>query len=90
MGAGFYVEPLDLGKSFALPGFSTVFTAEIVAILMAFRWISENKPCQSVVYTDSLSALDAITNFQPFSNRADIIQEIKLLHLGMQQQAISI
>ena len=50
-------------RSFSLPGHATVFTAELVAIHKALCFIDVSDCLNSVIFTDSLSSLWALNDF---------------------------
>ena len=58
----FYVPSIHLSKSFRLSDFSSVCDAELLAILKALEFLQSKPPFQSVILSDSLSALQAIQN----------------------------
>ncbi|GBM24263.1 hypothetical protein AVEN_22590-1 [Araneus ventricosus] len=54
--------------SFQIHSSSSIFTAEITAILHALSEISSGPPDNFIIYSDSLSALESITSLNRFSH----------------------
>jgi ribonuclease HI len=76
VGAAFHIPGLNICKKFTLPKVS-IFTAEMLAILMALQHINDMPVCpySIVVLTDSLSSLMALQSDSD-SSREDMIREI--------------
>ncbi len=53
----------------------SVFTAELIAILLALQWIEEIQPTKAVICTDSLSALNSLSSGKSLA-RQDMINEV--------------
>ena len=53
-------------RSFSLPGHATVFTAELVAIHKALCFIDVSDCLNNVIFTDSLSSLLALNDFNTY------------------------
>jgi len=73
-GAAFVVPELKISKGYKLPVHVSVFTCELIAILMSLFWIQDFQPLQVTIFTDSLSALQAFLHFDTRSRR--LIHEI--------------
>ena len=71
-GCAFYVPFLRYEKKFRLTNNSSVFQAELIAILKAFEFLVEKPPRQCTIFSDSLSALQALNDDCP----CPIVQEI--------------
>ena len=70
-----YAAVSERGKlQFSLPKRSSVFTAELSAILSALEIIKEHQPQKFVIFSDSRSAVEAIQNYSP---KNSLVQEIK-------------
>ena len=72
---------------FKLDGNLTVYTSELLAILMALRWAKKNKLVKFVILTDSLSSVQSI-NSGKSRTRQDILDQIlrdicKILDIGL-------
>jgi ribonuclease HI len=68
---GVYIQEINEGKGARLPNHCTVYTAEISAILAALEWIKEERTQYTdsrkfVIYSDSLSSLQAINSSNVF------------------------
>ena len=77
VGAAFVVPQLsNLTRKYQLPHVS-IFTAELVAILMALNFFNDlcQLPMAVLVFSDSLSALQTITHNSQ-SSREDVVKEI--------------
>ena len=70
-------EPITQEK-YKLNPYLSVFTAELVAIIMALNWIDREKVQQAVILSDSLSSLQAIQKLSTHS-RPDLIHMITRL-----------
>ncbi len=53
----------------------SVFTAELIAILLALQWIEVIQPTKAVICTDSLSALNSLSSGKSLA-RQDMINEV--------------
>ncbi len=53
----------------------TVFTVELLAILMVLQWVEQNKIVKVVICSDSLSSLMSLQSLSSY-NRPDIVYEI--------------
>ena len=74
-GFGVYVEQLDIKFSVRISDESSVFTAELMAILWALRWVEETKAREAVICSDSAAALEALRGGESQA-RSDIVNEI--------------
>lgn len=64
-GAAFFIEHLHTHKTFSLPPITSIFSAELFAILFSLRFIINSSlalPSPILVVSDSLSAIVAITS----------------------------
>jgi ribonuclease HI len=67
----------------------SVFTTEMVAILMAMQWVEEIQPISVVVCSDSYSALNSLKSGSSAS-RQDILYEILLNIYRINQMGVSV
>ena len=67
----------------------SVFTAELVAIHIALKWIKTNEAHKCVILSDSLSALQAIENIS-LTSRPDLIHNIILQINKLRQEGYQI
>jgi hypothetical protein len=51
---------LKISKGFKLQPYISIFMCELTAIFLALNWIQDFKPLNTVIFVDSLSALQAI------------------------------
>ena len=56
----FYVPTLRYSKVLRLPDNTKIFTAEMVAILEALKFVLSKPPMSAVIYSDSLSVVQAL------------------------------
>ena len=61
-GCGFYVPFLKVAKSIRLSDCTSVFIAEMVAILESLRFLLTKPPFSCVIFTDSLSAIQSLSS----------------------------
>ena len=86
VGCAFVIPEFNAKYKFKLDGNLTVYTSELLAILMALRWAKKNKLEKFVILTDSLSSVQSI-NSEKSRTRQDILDQIireigKILDLG--------
>jgi ribonuclease HI len=74
VGCGIYIPQFKYVKGYRLPAGISIFSAELIALLMATEWIQDVKPLDTCILSDSMSALQAISVFNP-SNK--IVWEIQ-------------
>ena len=74
-----YIPYFDVKISRKIPDLCSVYTAELIALLLALDWIRDVKPSNSVIFTDSLSALTALQNPVEHINNNAIIKEIVVI-----------
>ena len=65
----------------------SIFTSELIAIILALQWVEEVQPIRSVICTDSLSAIESLASGISTA-RQDLIYEIlqslfRIRHLGI-------
>lgn len=84
-GAAFFIPSLQVEEAFRLSNFTSIFSAELLAILKALEFLYNVELTQINIFYDSLAALKAICNYVPHEVRAiDSIRNIakSLLHSG--------
>jgi kelch-like protein 2/3 len=59
-GCAFVIPELKVSKGFKLQSHMSIFMCELTAIFLALNWIQDFKPLNTVIFVDSLSALQAI------------------------------
>ncbi|XP_028312185.1 uncharacterized protein LOC114469134 isoform X1 [Gouania willdenowi] len=74
-GLGVYIMNYETGKSMRVFDYVSVFTTALLAIRWALDWIERNKPEMSYIYSDSMAALQAISD-HPSGARIDSVVEI--------------
>lgn len=75
VGVSFSIPKLKIEVTKRINNNLAVYTAELVAIWLALKWVEDNKPIKAVIASDSSSALISIKNVVSES-RQDIIYEI--------------
>ena len=86
MGCAFYVPCLKYGKEFRITNGSSVFNAELVAILKAVEFVLDKPPSQCVILSDTLSALQAIQE----PSDSPIVQKIMYLNFQLANQGVQL
>lgn len=91
VGAAFVIPKLKVTVLQRLSDNLAVYTAELVAILLALSWVDSNRsvPGNIVIATDSTSALHSIKNVQSQS-RQDIIIDIIQMVSRLQRSGVSV
>ncbi len=79
---GLAVPQLKISKGCRVSDHTSVFTAEMVTVLWALRWVEDNKPNYSVTCSDSAATLKTIKRRQSKS-RPDLLTEICLILYGI-------
>ncbi|XP_038138555.1 uncharacterized protein LOC119781965 [Cyprinodon tularosa] len=67
----------------------SIFSAEMLAIILALQWVLEVKPRNVVICSDSMSCLTSFKSGKSES-RQDLLDEVSYLMYGIRQQNISI
>ena len=78
VGCAFVIPELKITRSFKLGGDLSIFSAELVAIIEALKWVKENKPDKVVILTDSLSSIRALKSGNS-NSRPDLILQVNTL-----------
>lgn len=55
-----------------------MYTAEVIAILMALGWAYEVRTDKVIICSDSVAVLMSLQSFQ--TNQSDILSEIMIIH----------
>ncbi len=71
VGIGIYIPTLNASIVKRLPDQLSVYTAEVMAIIVGLQWVEEVKPDRVVCCVDSVAALYCIQNMK--SNREDLM-----------------
>ena len=72
-GCAFGIPELKVSKGYKLQSHMSIFMCELTAIYLALNWIQDFKPLNTVIFADSLSALQG--------NQRFYIQSKKLYYL---------
>ena len=75
---GISIPEIGYKKGCRIPDRLSVFTAELVAVLWALRWVEDNKQEHSVICSDSAASLITIKGTKTKS-RPDVLVEIMLV-----------
>ena len=78
VGCAYVIPELKITRSFKLGGDLSIFSAELVAIIEALKWVKENKPDKVVILTDSLSSIRALKSGNS-NSRPDLILQVNTL-----------
>ncbi|XP_042577005.1 uncharacterized protein LOC122136668 [Cyprinus carpio] len=87
--AAVYIQRLQVKIQKRITHFVSVFTTELIAILLAIQWVEEVKPTRVVICTDSLSALNSLISEQSTSGR-NLIYEVLINLLRIQEMGIDL
>lgn len=74
--SAFYIRNIDKGYSFRLYDDTSIFKAELFAILLSLQWVEHSNLMNILIVTDSLSCAQAVKNNTECSNPA-ILNEIQ-------------
>jgi ribonuclease HI len=74
-----YIPEFDIKIDKRIPDECSVFTSELTAIILALKWITEFKPSNIVLFSDSLSCLFALQNLQKHIQKNALFKEIAIL-----------
>lgn len=88
-GAAFVIPSLDIKRGFKCDSILSVFTTELIAIEHAIKWIKKNKVPESVIFSDSLSSVQALHAGQS-RTRLDKVDRILNLLDNAKSKGISI
>lgn len=87
VGSGFCIPHFKFTKGFRLPAGISIFSAELIAILMALDWVQDVKPLNSCIFSDSMSALQAIS---VFASTNKIVWEIQFIVYSLKIQGFNV
>ncbi|XP_026126102.1 uncharacterized protein LOC113107658 isoform X1 [Carassius auratus] len=87
-GAAFYVPEFEVRKAGRISDGASVYTAEMIAILMALEWVYEVRPDKVIICSDSMAVLLSLQSLE--TNRTDILTEIMIKLYGLRQIRIII
>lgn len=87
VGCGFYIPAFKYAKGFRLSDVVSIFSAELMAIYLALLWIAEVAPSNVCIFSDCVSALQALIHFIPSNG---IVRDIQHLVMSLLQQGIFI
>ena len=74
-----YIPYFNVQLAKRIPDLCSVYTAELIPLLLSLNWIIDVKPSCSVIFTDSLSALETLQNPQEHINKNAIVKEIVVI-----------
>ena len=87
VGCSLVVPSFKYSRGFRLPGDSSIYSAELTAMLMALEWIDEVKPSFAVIFSDSLSGIQSLPKLDPDNK---IICDIQLLYKSLYEQGMRV
>ena len=64
-GCAFYVPAVGLGYKYRLSNSSSVYNAELMAILKALEWLEQKPPMKCIILSDSLSVIQSLDHTNP-------------------------
>ena len=85
--SAFYIPDIKVIKSYRLSDNTSIFTAELVAILMALQWIEHGNMVQVVILSDSKSCVQSIDE-----NNSDIVTVLNIRNtiFGLRNRGIAV
>ncbi len=83
VGAGVYIPEFNVEISKIIIDGVSVFTAEIVAIILGLQWIEEVRPERVVICSDSAAALSSLNSKE--TSRDDLLLEIFTIMFRIQR-----
>jgi hypothetical protein len=86
VGIGIYIPTMNVSIGKRLPDQASVYTAEMMAIIVGLQWVEEVKPDRVVCCVDSAAALYSIQNMK--SDREDLMLEIQQSLFRLQRLGI--
>lgn len=81
--AAFYIPDLKVTKGFRIDDFGSNYDAEIVAIIQSLVWLEDKNIAQSIIFSDSLSVLQAISSRK--INKSPLLKELFYWLYNLQQ-----
>jgi len=87
VGCSFVVPPFKLSHCFRLSNGISIFSAELMAILLALEWVDEVKPRDVTIFSDCKSAVSKISNFD-HDNK--IVHDIQMLYKSLHAQGLKV
>lgn len=87
VGCSIVVPTFKYSRGYRLPGDSSIYSAELTAMLMALEWVDDVKPSFVVIFSDSLSGIQSLPNFDPVNK---IICDIQHLYKGIYEQGMRV
>jgi ribonuclease HI len=85
-----YIPEFNIKISKRIPNECSVYSSELVAILLALNWIRDIKPLNTVIFTDSQSSLISLQNIQENIYKSAIIKEISIIFTELYYNKISV
>ncbi len=85
--AAVYIQRFQVNIQKRITNYASVFTTELIAILLAIQWVEEVKPIRAVICSDSMSALNSLSG-DISTTRQELIYEILINLLRIQKMGI--
>lgn len=82
-GCAFTIPALKIEQKFKLNSHLTVYTAEMIALVQALKWINNNKPDRVVILTDSLSAVQSLGSGKSTTRQDVLDQALYQIHMAL-------
>ncbi|MGL5578178.1 MAG: ribonuclease H family protein, partial [Fusobacteriaceae bacterium] len=88
VGVGVYIPEFDITTCKRINNKLSVFTAEVVAIILGLQWVEEIRPERVVICSDSIAALRSLNANE--TKRDDLLKEISMILLRIHRSGIMI
>lgn len=85
--AAVYIQRYQVKIQKRITNYASVFTTELIAILLAIQWVEEVKPTRAVICSDSISSLNSLSGGTS-TVRQELIYEILINLLRIQNMGL--
>lgn len=85
---GIYIPEFDIGIAKRISNKLSVYTAEMVAIIISLQWVEQVKSLKVVICSDSAAAMQSMKSGE--TAREDLLLEVYLILLNLQHLGIDV
>lgn len=86
VGAGVYIPDFNVRVWKQLTDYMSVYTAELMAMIIGLRWVEEVKPLRVMICSDSAAVLSSEKTGR--SDRGDLFVEMTELLMGLERMGV--